>query len=123
MQCIACSRPLEARWQEWREDGTCVDHGDSYVTIDGRPVCEACDWHQRQHRAAPGRYDVDPRDLTDEDRAAYDDRPGTWDWKQALHEQNHPYLLPGAHGSSTGRAKRFGGQKQGTQIEREAWGA
>lgn len=122
MQCIACSRPLTLRCLEWREDGTCVEHGDSYVMIDGRPVCEACDWHQRQ-ACLTRRPQVDREELTDEDRAAYDNRPGTWDWKQALHEQNHPYLLPGSHGSSTGRAKRFGGQKQGTQIEREAWEA
>jgi len=121
MHCIACSKPLEPRWQEWREDGTCVEHGDHYVMIDGRPVCEPCDWHQRQHRYRAPRPLLDVHELTNDERAAYDDRPGTWDWQQAWRDQLHVYRDPHASSGSGGRGRRFSGRKQGRSIEQEAW--
>ena len=121
LQCSTCGKPLEMRWQEWREDGTCAEHGGEYVTIDGRPVCDPCDWHQRQNRASQPRLAEDIHELTDEDRAAHDDRPGTWDWQHAWRDQMHVYRDPHASSGSGGRGKRFSGQNRGTSTETEAW--
>ena len=114
MICYTCHRQIDPETETFGAD---------YHSLGG-PDYE-CDNCQRRNRNAshqspvPHEHQAEPVDPDGIPRIDW--REGT-PWMKWLMHENANDGTPGGHGSS-GKTKRFGGQKQGTKIEREAWGA
>ena len=123
MICIVCSRELQPTAIHYNDDGTSVTlHGDAYVWIDGSPVCEACDYRDRNTRNTTTKpHNSHDRDPDSDHHHNSEDDPTTdsmitWCRRQ----QEHIYIPPGSHGGGS-KCKRYGAKKSGKKLELEPW--